>query len=274
MHLIMAKYDDGPMRLSNHYHDCHQLLYVAGGEIEAVVGAERYCVRAGELFILSRFEEHAIMATKGDYRRYVLQISPDGAQNSEEIALLSSVLINRSAQFCRVVPLGEHTKAFEARLSAMAEEYRKQAPLCREMLDLSLSALLIELYRIRPTLFWTEGGRNAELVRRLQRRMEEDCGAEYSLAALAAEYHISSSHLAHSFKEITGYAPIDYLIHCRISTAKRALATTDRPICEIVELCGFGDDSNFCRKFKQITGVTPGAFRNRYRHTHATLSDV
>ena len=86
-----------------------------------------------------------------------------------------------------------------------------------------------------------------------------------SLSEISEQYHISSSHLSHIFKEITGYSTIDYLISCRLSAAKRLLSSTDINIKEIIYQCGFSDESNFSRMFKEKVGITPSEFRKRYK---------
>ena len=58
---------------------------------------------------------------------------------------------------------------------------------------------------------------------------------------------------------------MEYLQACRLSEAKRELAQGNRSIREIVDLCGFGDESNFSRTFRQRVGVTPTQFRKRYQ---------
>jgi len=86
-----------------------------------------------------------------------------------------------------------------------------------------------------------------------------------SLGELAEECHMSISYLSHLFKETTGMSVMEYLNACRMLAAKKYLATTDLPIGEIVTMCGFSDDSNFSRNFKQKTGMTPSEFRRNYR---------
>ena len=98
-------------------------------------------------------------------------------------------------------------------------------------------------------------------MRDLQTKFEKNYFEQFLLADLAEEYHISASHLSHVFKSITGYAPIEYLMVCRLSAAKSMLSTTDKSIKEIIDLCGFSDESNFSRTFREKVGMTPTEFR-------------
>lgn len=265
MHVLSVSYAETLSGLSRHYHDCHQILYIRSGTIRATVGGETCLVSDGGLLILSRFETHAIEVLSTDYCRYALRISSAASQGVQENDLLASVLVNRAEDFRHAVDTAEARPAFDALFADLTAEYTAQGALCAEMLDLGLRRLLILLYRCAPELFLRESGQNTVVVQAIQRRFEANYAAEHSLADLAAEYHLSPSHLSHIFKRITGYAPMEYLTACRLSAAKSLLTTTNTPVKEIVFRCGFSDESNFCRMFKARTGLTPRAFRKQYQ---------
>lgn len=263
MRVSSVKYLETPIQLSRHYHDGHQLLYVVSGKILVTIDGELHTATAGDLVVLSRFEEHSIQVVAEPYKRYAVRVSPEASSYLSDDAVLSSVLANRAATFRHVTPI-DPQKA-EPIFRKMAEEYSKDDEMGRQMMDLLLRQFLIDLFRDAPSLFISNVNQGTLMVREIQTRMERECGEVYTLSALAANYHVSASHLAHAFKDVTGYAPVEYLMMCRISSAKKRLSATDHPIGEIAAACGFGDESNFCRTFKKRTGVTPTAFRKQYR---------
>lgn len=265
MRILSVKYSDNPVRLKRHYHDGHQILYVASGAVTVIVDGEAHRVEAGSLVILSRFEEHSIRVEAGEYRRYTLRISSEASAKFAEDYLLSSVLVNRSSRFRHVVDVRDMRNKFEGLLSDMVLEFGKESAMREEMLDLYLKQFFILLYRCAPDIFLSAVNRNTMLVREVQSRMERECGQPFSLAELASELHVSASYFSHLFKDVTGYAPIEYLMLCRISSAKRYLCETDLSVRELVERCGFGDESNFSRTFKAKTSMTPTAFRQKFR---------
>lgn len=67
------------------------------------------------------------------------------------------------------------------------------------------------------------------------------------------------------FKDATGFAPIDYVQRLRIEDAKRRLERTDAPADEIGWRVGYEDAAFFRRLFKRVTGITPGAYRRRFK---------
>ena len=146
-------------------------------------------------------------------------------------------------------------------MNAMTREYLQKPPMYEKTLDSMLMCLLVYIYRARPRLFLEDENTNTEIVREIQGRFEQEYAEHFTLSALASQYHISTSHLSHIFKGVTGYAPIEYLMICRLSAAKRLLSSTDKSIKEIVDLCGFSDESNFSRTFKEKVGMPPSEFR-------------
>ncbi len=262
MHILSAGYSDKMVGYSKHDHDAHELLYIVSGEIAVCIGDEEYVGKPGSLLIFSRFEEHSVRVLTNEYRRYTLLVSPDISRGAENY-LLSSVLINRFSGFRHVIDCTDVGGEIEEVMKLMADEYSRRAPMHERLLDSMLMRLLIIIYRISPELFLTGENRNTEIVREIQSRFEREFSEHYILASLASEYHVSSSHLAHIFKEITGYSPIDYLMSCRMSAAKNLLSTTDKSIKEIIDLCGFSDESNFSRMFRLRVGCTPSNFRKQ-----------
>jgi len=85
----------------------------------------------------------------------------------------------------------------------------------------------------------------------------------HTVGGLASLSGMSPTHFARTFKTAFGTSPIDWLRRERISQAKRRLAETDASIKEIAAQVGYADRYFFSKDFKQHTGVTPRAFRQR-----------
>jgi AraC family transcriptional regulator len=83
-----------------------------------------------------------------------------------------------------------------------------------------------------------------------------------SLEQMAAVARLSPYHFARQFKAATGLPPHQYLIARRVERARQVLqAGTDVSLAEVAARAGFADQSQFCRHFKRLVGVTPGQFR-------------
>ncbi|HET6831984.1 MAG TPA: helix-turn-helix domain-containing protein [Solirubrobacterales bacterium] len=66
------------------------------------------------------------------------------------------------------------------------------------------------------------------------------------------------------FKLATGHTPISYVQQIRVERAKRLLETCDVPVEEVSWSVGYEDPASFRRLFKRLTGLAPGAYRQRF----------
>lgn len=98
------------------------------------------------------------------------------------------------------------------------------------------------------------------LTRYLQSHISEDV----SLSVLADEFHLSAQYISQLFKSEIGVNFLAYLTNLRMEQAKKLLLTTDRPISDISELCGYGDYRVFTKVFKKSEGITPTQYRHDF----------
>jgi AraC family transcriptional regulator len=84
---------------------------------------------------------------------------------------------------------------------------------------------------------------------------------DIKLADLAALLKMSQFHFSHLFKQAIGTSPYQYLLQQRIERAKQLLKEGDRSIMDIAFLCGFNSHSHLSKQFRQLTGMTPKAYR-------------
>ncbi|GIP35129.1 helix-turn-helix domain-containing protein [Paenibacillus sp. J2TS4] len=90
---------------------------------------------------------------------------------------------------------------------------------------------------------------------------------QLSLDKLAQKHSISSSYLSRAFKEQTGSNFSQYIWQLRMDEVIRQLLTTGDPLKDIIVRVGYLDTPNFIRKFKKVTGYTPGQYRKIHART-------
>jgi AraC-like DNA-binding protein len=86
---------------------------------------------------------------------------------------------------------------------------------------------------------------------------------DLKLDDVAAEVGLSKCYLTRFLKEQTGLGFRDHLSRFRLSKAKQYLAESDMLIIDIAYRCGFQSLTTFNRIFKEYTGTSPSAYRNR-----------
>lgn len=110
-----------------------------------------------------------------------------------------------------------------------------------------------------------EAGHDDVLVARAQHWLHQHLAEPVRLAALAAELAVSERTLIRRFKTATGTAPVAWLQTLRLDTARRLLEGSGARVEEVANRVGYQDASAFARLFREQVGMSPGAYRTRFR---------
>lgn len=103
-----------------------------------------------------------------------------------------------------------------------------------------------ELPRLLPVLQWIE---------------ENLASHELTVGDLARKIHLSETHFRRLFHQVFGTSPVQFMRKRRVDRACALLRSTDMPIKQIAESCGFADDAFFSRVFHHLVGTSPAAYR-------------
>lgn len=90
---------------------------------------------------------------------------------------------------------------------------------------------------------------------------------KFSLADVATHVGVSEKYLSRLFVTHKGEKFSQYVNRCRIQEAKELLLNTDTPLIDISYSLGFISESYFIKIFGQLCGMTPNAYRKRYKNT-------
>lgn len=85
------------------------------------------------------------------------------------------------------------------------------------------------------------------------------------LGDLAAHANVSERTLTRRFHAETGLSPLQWLLHQRIDLARQLLETTDLTMDGIAHRSGLGSPDSLRRHFVTRLGVTPSAYRTKWR---------
>ena len=103
-----------------------------------------------------------------------------------------------------------------------------------------------------------------DYVSRAKSYVIDHYSSELSIKEIADCVHLSPEYLTRLFKKETGVTLKDYIIECRISTAKDLLANSSLSISMIASEVGYHNFSYFAYLFKKLEQITPREYRNKF----------
>lgn len=104
------------------------------------------------------------------------------------------------------------------------------------------------------------------LDQRIQRAMDhitDHLAEPMSLDQLARVANLSTSRLAHLFKEQVGLTPLQFVDRQRMERAKQLFELTDLPVQQVADRVGIENPFYFSSRFKRYTGQSPSVYRRK-----------
>ena len=94
--------------------------------------------------------------------------------------------------------------------------------------------------------------------------IEQNYAESISMAEMAEMVGLSSTHFNRRFQQLLRMSPRQYLRDIRIQAAQELLVTTSQSIAEIAIDVGYTDQSHLSKRFREVTGISPAAYRKRF----------
>jgi transcriptional regulator GlxA family with amidase domain len=102
-------------------------------------------------------------------------------------------------------------------------------------------------------------------VRAVQALVEAAPGGDHRVPVLAAAAAMSLRHFTRVFSTEVGETPGKFVERVRLEAARRELETTNDTLDVIAARCGFGTAESLRRVAQRRLGVSPDAYRRRFR---------
>ena len=103
------------------------------------------------------------------------------------------------------------------------------------------------------------------IVERAQHWLLKNMARAVSMADLARAVAVSDRTLLRRFDAAIGQTPLGYLESGRIDAARALLEAGDMSVQSVATQVGYSDVSSFSRLFRETVGLSPGAYRRRFR---------
>lgn len=251
-------YTQMPRTMHSHENNVECILITDGYGIHRIDG-QRYYTEKGDLLVINSKTVHDESSAANIH----LSILSCAMTNLHLQGLAENQLIQPGE--CPVLKTGAQYETFRSLLTLIADSVLQKGYRFEEYSNYLLRAFVISVRGLIAKSSPEELPQENELAQAIREAIDAHYSEEISLQQLAETLHVSTYHLAHTFKRIYGYAPMQYVTRRRIGEAQTLLIDTATPITQIAMQVGYNSTAYFDKSFRKITGLSPKDYRKAYR---------
>lgn len=233
--------------LEEHVHEYAVLVLVLEGEFDERCRGEQERRRPSALRIMPAGEPHSNVYGPSGARCFLTEIHPERLE----------AWTHRARTLCQ--PAHYQPKTIPA---GIARRMHGEFTVGDDVAMIAIEGLLCELITgVDRLLADTSTDLAPTWLRRVRARLQEEFRAPLRLAALAGEAGVHPGHLHRMFRRHYRSTPAQYVAQLRIAWAQQALLCPNAAIGRVALEAGFSDQAHFTRRFRRVTGTTPGEYR-------------
>ncbi|MCQ2742314.1 MAG: AraC family transcriptional regulator [Bacilli bacterium] len=229
--------------------DIYTIEFVVSGQGYLIVDGVNHHVKKGDLYILNKKNVQHYGADRDDpYEKIWINFRSDTFDYLLKIFNLEDVHVIH-------FPEGEY---FLSQLYELKNSY-----FCVE--DASFPALnilfnlLFEISKQQKE----QADNVPPLIKKAAEYIDTKLMEPINVAEIAKEMNISQPSLINSFKKYYKKTPYDYQLSKRLNNAYAYIKTSNKPLSEIADICGFYDAFSLSKAFKKKYGVSPKEVRGK-----------
>ncbi len=224
-------------------HSCYELVFYASGYGDTNINGENYRY---EPFDLAIIPPHVSHDEKAD-------------ETTEVYCCLFHVEgIDLESKFIRNNPI--ISKKIYNLLNMLKDEFFSKDNYFEEYINNLLQLMIVLILRYISKDQQVDKQEQAiKLIEYSKKLIKEKQTLSHHIIAENLGY--SYDHFRHLFKDIVGITPKQYQLESRTIKAKELLLTTEMPISQIAQKCGFNSNVRFSTFFVSKIGITPYKYR-------------
>ncbi len=227
-------------------------------------------IHAGDIFVLGSNQMHCITDVYGSEQMVLFNIQMEarlfwssGAHllNEKHLKLFN----DRCTRIDRASPIAE-------KLTERILELREETISARAGYKIRIYACLMSIIGELIPQFGEISDEDDQVkkpnyicMERAMKYIDEHLSDALTLEDVAAYAGYSRSYFSSLFTSLNGLSPWDYITIKRINLSRNLLLSTDLPITEIAERCGYSSLSNFNRHFRRLCGTSPKKYAQEHR---------
>ena len=232
---------------NSHIHNNYELLFFYNGDADYIIGGSIYHLQKNDLLLIKPAVYHHIrILSARPYERIVLNFS--------ESVLLPELVpfVRNTGNFFRVES--------NSPLKRIMDNLRDASPMFvgdeyDYWLKSSLNQILLNL-KYFSSITIKEKITSHSVLEQILLYIDENPTLPLSISFLAEKFNLSQSWIAHSFKNMLGISPSQYINRKKITYAQ-SLIKMGMPPVQAAETCGYVNYTTFYRQYKKYLEVAP-----------------
>lgn len=250
--------------VSLHSHAYYEIIFIRSGNLQYLIGTQRYRVKRGDILILAPGVSHRplfLEQLQEKYTRIIVWISP------ECVELLQThwpdlAGLNRLPCMLSTASLAaDRIAAYETAFRRGVRDYTAAEPGWEAAVFANTLQLLVSLQRDFPKGKIAQPiAEKKDLLDEIMAYVEDHLAGPVALEDTARQFHVSTSTVSQMFRRRMNISYYRYVTQRRLIAAK-TMIKQGVALAEVSETVGFSDYSGFYRAFKQAYGISPADFR-------------
>ena len=252
-----SDYQIGKSQTSTHWHSGAEIIFIINGSADVLFNNAWHKLKENSMLFVPPGQLHCCRCNDATTEKIVMGFT-EKCLGKSGIGLSLPPEVNQRCILHNLqnTPIPQLLKEFDA--------HCKNNDFYNE--ELLAKSVLFQVYAFMIS-YWASFGLNINERSRnkisyaLYEYIESHYTEDVSPYTVAKEFNMSYSALAKKMQETGNTSFTKAVNHVRVENAKKLLAVTDKNITEIGFECGFSTTSYFIKNFKQLTGMTPKAYR-------------
>ena len=248
-----------------HWHDEAEIIYIKEGRLRIMISEQEYFGGAGSVYIVNPRELHYMSAPDAPISYYTLLFPLEFISFQTEDSLEADTM--RPLRSGRLLFKNDISSiGLAAGLTAFLDELIQVNHCDSISKQIKTRILLLEFLEVISAhggLVTPSISGKTETQREILQYIQQNYLCSLSLQDLADRFHMSPKYISRYFKLHFDLTFSQYVMHLRITHAKKLLDTTALPITEIALCSGFSSVSYFIRSFKECYGIPPFQYRKQ-----------
>lgn len=243
------------VNLSVHSHGKHQIVYTLSGTLHVRIGSDSYFVPEKHIAWIPKGEAHELSSKNRQVSLVIYYI--DWGEDASETASTRTFSI-----YSTNTVISENLRFIASRGPKILHTVSP------ELYDFTLSffRLLPSMCLAREVLLKTLVIPDDPRLHPVLDYMMEHLCDNLHIEQVATEFGFSVRNLSRLL-HASGIRFPDYMNHQRIVRAIELFSDGGRTMQQVAYEAGFSTPNHFNRVFRQVTGMSPGVFFNRWKHT-------